>query len=232
MELSFRMEQVMAMAEPCRTVADIGCDHGYVAMELVRREIAERAIAMDVRQGPLSRAKENVRKEQLEDRIECRLSDGLEALQAGEADAVVIAGMGGPLMVRLLTAGREQLTSVETLVLQPQSEISEVRRYLHKNGWRIAREAMLLEDGKYYTVLQAKPGEEVYATPEEYRYGAYLLRRKHPVLQEYLYKEAELYNGILNRLKLEHTSKTQERMQEVERILQWNQEAQRRYEVI
>lgn len=232
MELSFRMEQVMAMAEPCRTVADIGCDHGYVAMELVRRGIAERAIAMDVRQGPLSRAKENVRKEQLEDRIECRLSDGLEALQAGEADAVVIAGMGGPLMVRLLTAGREQLTAVETLVLQPQSEISEVRRYLHKNGWRIAQEAMLLEDGKYYTVLQAKSGEEVYATPEEYRYGAYLLRRKNPVLQEYLYKEAELYNGILNRLKLEHTSKTQERMQEVERILQWNQEAQRRYEVI
>lgn len=232
MELSFRMEQVMAMAEPCRTVADIGCDHGYVAMELVRRGIAERAIAMDVRQGPLSRAQENIRKEQLEDRIECRLSDGLEGLEVGEADGIVIAGMGGPLMVKLLSAGREKLTAVRTMVLQPQSELPEVRRYLHKNGWRIAQEAMLQEDGKYYTVLQVKTGEEAYMSPEEYRYGAYLLQRKNPVLQEYLYKEAELYNGILNRLKLEHTSKTQERMQEVERILQWNQEAQRRYEAI
>lgn len=231
MELSRRMEQVMAMVQPCRTVADIGCDHGYVAMELVRRGIAKQAIAMDVRQGPLSRAIENVRKEQLEDRIECRLSDGLQNLQPEEADAIVIAGMGGPLIIELLTAGRQKLTAVQTLVLQPQSEIPKVRRYLHRNGWKIAKEAMLKEDGKYYTVMQVKPGKEAYATTEEYRYGAYLLERYDAVLLDYLHQEAELYHGICKRLQQENTVKAQERMQEVERILECNQEASRRYEV-
>lgn len=78
MELSLRMEQVVAMAETCSAAADIGCDHGYVSIELIRRKIAGTVIAMDVRQGPLSRAQEHIEREHLTGQIQCRLSDGLE----------------------------------------------------------------------------------------------------------------------------------------------------------
>ena len=81
-------------------VADIGCDHGYLSIYLLESGKKDRAIAMDVRPGPLSSAEENIRLAGLSDSIELRLSDGLEKLSIGEADTVVIAGMGGPLMER------------------------------------------------------------------------------------------------------------------------------------
>lgn len=231
MELSLRMEQVMAMAETCSAVADIGCDHGYVSIELIRRKIAGAVIAMDVRQGPLSRAQEHIEREHLTGQIQCRLSDGLEKLQPGEAQEIVIAGMGGPLMIQILENGRKKLGRVHTMVLQPQSEIPEVRRYLHKNGWKIAKEAMVIEEGKYYTVFQVKAGEEQYESPVEYRYGACLLREKSEILYDYLKQEEIQYRNICDRLQKENTQKAKERLQEIKQLLEQNREAQRQYEI-
>lgn len=227
MELSLRMEQVVAMVETCSAAADIGCDHGYVAIELIRRKIAGTVIAMDVRQGPLSRAQEHIEREHLTGQIQCRLSDGLEKLQPGEVQEIVIAGMGGPLMIRILENGRESLDRVQTLVLQPQSEIPEVRRYLHKSGWKITQEAMIKEEGKYYTVIQAKPGKETYESPLEYQYGACLLRDRCGIFEEYLKQEEKQYETICRRLERESTRKAVERLEEVRLLLKQNREAQR-----
>ena len=102
MRLSDRLETVVSMVRPAESAADIGTDHGHVPVELVRRGTVKRALAMDVRKGPLSRAEESVAMAGLENRIETRLSDGLEKLSPGEAEAVVIAGMGGELMIHIL----------------------------------------------------------------------------------------------------------------------------------
>lgn len=227
MELSLRMEQVVAMAETCSAAADIGCDHGYVSIELIRRKIAGTVIAMDVRQGPLSRAQEHIEREHLTGQIQCRLSDGLEKLQPGEVQEIVIAGMGGPLMIRILENGRESLDRVQTLVLQPQSEIPEVRRYLHKSGWKITQETMIKEEGKYYTVIQVKPGKETYERPLEYQYGACLLRDRCGIFEEYLKQEEKQYETICRRLERENTRKAVERLEEVRLLLEQNREAQR-----
>ena len=148
MMLSERLQAVCALCPHGECLVDIGTDHGYVPVTLVEEGVVNRAVAMDVRKGPLSRAAASVREAGLTDRISLRLSDGLDGLQAGEADVVLIAGMGGPLTVRILAAGEEKLSDVKALVLQPQSEIGDVRRYLSMHGWRILRENMVLEDGK------------------------------------------------------------------------------------
>ena len=108
------------------------------------------AIAMDVRKGPLSRAQEHISQYGLDAYIETRLSDGLEALKPGEGDTLVIAGMGGPLMERILTDGAEVRESFREMILQPQSDIPHFRRFVRKIGWQITEEEMVLEDGKFY----------------------------------------------------------------------------------
>ena len=135
---------------PFRCVADVGCDHGYVSMYLVMRGIAERAIAMDVRKGPLSAARANVSEFGLEDKVELRISDGLLSLAPGQADALVIAGMGGRLMISILEAADTEGLGIKMGVLQPQSDLRQFREYVRKRGYEITDERIVFEDGKYY----------------------------------------------------------------------------------
>ena len=224
------MKQLVAMVDPCKTVADIGCDHGYVAIMLVKQGLADKVIAMDIKQGPLSRAVANVREQEVTGQVECRLSDGLEQLKPGEADTLILAGMGGHLMIELLERGKKNRRNTETLILQPQSHIPEVRRYLHKDGYRICREEMLLEDGKYYTIIKGVPGREVYEGELPYRYGSDLLNRQSEVLYRYLKKEEQTYAEIASRLEGQTGKRAEARRKDLEREMRWNQEAQKEYE--
>ena len=121
MKLSNRLEMVVSMVASSRAAADIGTDHGHVPIELVRRGIVDRAYAMDVRKGPLSKAQENVAAAGLKDKIETRLSDGLQKLNAGEAETVIIAGMGGELVIHILEDGRHMWDTVDQWILSPHS---------------------------------------------------------------------------------------------------------------
>lgn len=206
MQISRRLETVAGMVTSGRIVADIGTDHAYIPIYLIRENRAKRAVAMDVNRGPLQRAKEHILQYGLEDRIDTRLSDGLAALAACEADSVIIAGMGGPLTVRILEDGADRLSHCAELILQPQSEIGSVRAYLYEKGWRIVREEMVKEDGKFYQMMRAvrrndaDEAEEPY-TETEKKYGRLLLQRRHPVLFEYLQHERILNKRILASLK-------------------------------
>lgn len=131
-------------------VADVGCDHGYVSIYLVTHGIAKECIAMDVRSGPLSGAKDNIDEYGLSDSIKTRLSDGVKELKQGEADALVIAGMGGNLMRRILEEGKPKELGIKTAVLQPQSDIADFRQYLRDSGFVITDERVIEEDGKFY----------------------------------------------------------------------------------
>lgn len=187
MRLSKRLQAVAdCVSDSSKCVADIGCDHGYVSIYLVKNKKIAQVIAMDVNKGPLERAKENIKKYGCEDQIITRLSDGAMALESGEVDAILMAGMGGGLMIKILDQSRERVEQIDELILQPQSEIDQVRLYLHKLGFCIRQEIMLKEDGKYYTVMRATKGKERYEKEEYYRYGKDLLETKNVVLKEYL----------------------------------------------
>lgn len=157
MELSKRLQTVANAVTPGSRVADVGTDHGYVPIYLVERGLCPGAIAMDVNEGPLARAEEHIRAEGLSDRIQTRKSDGLAALAPEETDAVVIAGMGGALMCRILQDATAFLEAGRELILQPQSEWFKVRRLLSASGYRITKEWFLEEEGKYYVVIKALP---------------------------------------------------------------------------
>lgn len=235
MELSRRLSAVAGMVTKGNVVCDVGCDHGYVSIYLVKQKISPQVIAMDVRKGPLSQADEHIRMYGLCDYIETRLSDGVDALAQDEADTLILAGMGGRLMEGILTRGIEKVLKLKELILQPQSEIALFRKFLRENGFKIVDEDMVYEDGKYYPLMRVVPleqGAEADNAEEiEDLYGAILLAKRHPVLKQYLDFQQEKFNGLLNELTVlsETSEKSRKRKDEVKKELLLNQLARERY---
>lgn len=231
MELSERMAAVAVMVTPGSRLADVGCDHGYLSVWLCRRGIVRKALALDVNRGPLQSAKRSIAEAGLQAYIETRLSDGLSAVEPGEVDSVVIAGMGGRLMRRILSGRKEVLAQVRELVLEPQSEAAEVREYLQNSDFRIDREDMVCEAGKYYPVIRAVPGGGSRLRGEELRFGPRLLQNRHPVLREFLKKEEAVYRSVEKALSKSSGKKAMERQAEIQEELRYIRRAVEYYEV-
>ena len=229
MELSRRLYTVASAVSAGNRLVDVGTDHGYVPIYLVSHGICPSAIAMDVNQGPLERAESHIRAEGLHTLIQTRLSDGMAKLEWEETDSVVIAGMGGDLIRRILLAREDLLKKGLELVLQPQSEWFKVRHTLHEEGYRIIHEWFLKEDGKYYVVIKAVPGEETYPTETEYAYGSLLEEECIPVYREYLEKEYRKREGIIAGLgrQMEEDSREKTEGSIALRIGQLNQEMEK-----
>lgn len=206
--LSKRMQMVADMVTKGSVVADIGCDHGFVSIYLTEKGICPHVIAMDVNEGPLLRAKEHIVERGLSSRIDVRLSDGMKQLQDREADAVIIAGMGGRLVIKILSAHMDRVRNLREIILQPQSEIHLVRTFLSGNGFSIVQEDMVEDAGKYYPCIKASYcGKKEEYTDCEAWYGPLLLQLKHPVLREYLLKEKRQYETIALQIR-NHAQKT------------------------
>lgn len=220
MQLSDRLLAVAEMVTPGSRLVDVGTDHGYIPIFLVQKKKIPSAIAMDVNEGPLKRAVQHIQENGLQAYIETRLSDGVQALLQNEGDSVLIAGMGGALVQKILMEGREVLQSVSELILQPQSEIGQVRQYLATHGFQIISEDMVLEDGKYYSIMKAVHGTMKYETPILSKYGSDLLKKRHPVLKQYLLKEKAAYEKIAVHLRETATLHANTRIKEIEQELQ------------
>jgi len=156
MRFSPRLRAILACVKGSRCLADIGTDHGYLPIAACSEGMAERAVACDVAAGPLEIARANVRRYGLEARIECRLGYGLRPLGVGEADCVVIAGMGGANMVEILNEA--ELSGVRRLIVQPQRDIDAVRGALGVLGFEVVEEVTALDRGRTYTVIVAEGG--------------------------------------------------------------------------
>ena len=226
-----RLEAVFSIVPKAHAIADIGTDHGYLAVELINRGRAEFVIAGDVHKGPLESAKEYVKSRGLESKVDCRLGDGLKGTQKGELNGAICCGMGGFLMRDIVDAGPEPL---EFYVLQPQNGQKEFRQYILQKGYGVIREIIAEDGGKLYTAFLAiredcvekytgtPIQENVYAQlPEEsllWSVGA-LLEQERPQLWtkyiEYLiYQRQCALDGMTE--KLSHTDKYRDLEREVE----------------
>ena len=223
-ELSKRMQSVADMIQPCDAVGDIGCDHAFVSIYLVEQRRAKRVIASDVRRGPIAIAKRNIEAMNLSDQIEIRMGDGLDTIVPGEVNAVVLAGLGGMLMIDILERGEEVVTRCDQLVLQPQSDIEKVRRYLVEKGYHLADEQMLIDAGKYYNLLDVRVHEMEQKDEYDcskladdwcYMYGGSLLRKKDPVLRSWLVKRRDTTAGLINSLSGKNTENAAKRLKTV-----------------
>lgn len=236
MQISKRLLAAINYVTPLNRVADIGCDHAYTAIYLMKNQIASHVIACDINKGPIERAKKNIERFGLSLQIETRLSNGAKEIVPGEVDTLFISGMGGELMTTILSDSKEVVLQCKELVLQPQSEVFLVRKYLHSIGFFITNENMLIEDGKYYVMMRAQKGdgmskEEVpYQTETYYRYGKILLEEKNKVLYEFLKKEKITYERIREKLKDSQSLDTNQRKLEVMNQLQYIEEGLRVYE--
>lgn len=207
MQLSRRLQAVADLVTRGNRVADIGCDHAYTSIYLARQGISPHIIAMDINQGPIDRARENILKYECEDRIEARKSNGLEKLSVNEADTIIIAGMGGALTIQILTEHVTLMESVKELILQPQSELYKVRQMLSTHNFIIIKENMLCEDGKYYVMMKAvpssmavKPEAYLLVLKEHFYYGRLLLEEHNPILESFLNWDLGICNEILGTL--------------------------------
>lgn len=222
-KLSERLKTVAHMCNKGNVVADIGTDHGYLPIFLLQSEIAPKALALDLRKGPLEKARRHIEENGLTDRIETRLSDGLEKLQPGEADTVTICGMGGPLMCEILSRAQDSLQAGMQVIMSPQSEWGEFRHFLSDKGFIINQEAVVLEDGKYYFIIDTtyigKSKAFVYSNEAEYMYGKYNLERKDEILYELLQKEKKVNEEISSKLVYNKDSYSVN-----ERLIQLNKE--------
>jgi tRNA (adenine22-N1)-methyltransferase len=221
-KLSERLMNSCEMVTPGLKIADIGCDHAHTSIWLIKNGVAPCALAMDVRTGPLEKARENIRIYGLEDRIELRLSNGLEALRESEAGSLIIAGMGGMLTVQILTEGLSKAVAAKELILQPQSDIGLVRSFLRKNGFCIVREKMCREYGKFYTSMKAVPEKserkgsgdvEPFLQEVFDEFGEILLRSKDTVLRELLGELKKKNERNLLRIQNSSSLEAREKMQ-------------------
>lgn len=140
--------------EDCK-LADIGTDHAYLPIYLAKQGKIARAIAADINVGPLQKAAMHVRKYKVEDRVQTRISNGLEVIFPNEADDIVIAGMGGELIVKIIEAAPWLKNREKHLILQPMTAAEELRRYLRQAGFSVQAERAAVADGKVYSAMLA-----------------------------------------------------------------------------
>lgn len=215
MELSYRLNKIAQKVTQNGIIADIGTDHAYIPIFLYKNNKIKSGIACDISKGSLQKAKDNIKKYNLQDKIQTRLGNGLEKISLQDnVDTVIIAGMGGMLMIDILEKEKYILENVKELILQPQKDIDKVREYLHKNNFKIIDDEMLKDDGKYYTIIKSIKGkEDILYKKEEYVFGRFEINNKCQILKEYI--EDQLYKMEIVLKNIKETN-IQNRILEIE----------------
>ncbi|OPX88533.1 MAG: tRNA (adenine(22)-N(1))-methyltransferase [Pelotomaculum sp. PtaB.Bin104] len=197
MELNRRLACLAALVPPGCIAADIGTDHAYLPIYLVEKDVCRVVIATDIKDGPFRTAAGKIKEHQVEDRVILRQGDGLKVLNPLEADVLVLAGMGGNTIREILSASPHILSGAKRMLLQPMADAADLRFWLCDNGWRIADEQLVEEDGRVYLIIVAEPGREVTTDPIHLELGPRLLEKKDPLLKGYLEKIISKYERIL-----------------------------------
>ena len=194
-DLSLRLQTCLNALAPLQTVADVGTDHAYLPCVGILNGQLKKAIAADIGVGPLEAAKTTIARYNLNEKIETRLGPGLTVLNPSEVEGVVIAGMGGKLIVSILEDNISLSQSFQRLVLQPNIDANLLRAWLAAHQFEIIDEKIVLDEGKFYEIIVAKPVEELVPYSElDIEFGPILrLNKEHDVFHA---------NGVKNLLKM------------------------------
>ncbi|KEK13862.1 tRNA (adenine(22)-N(1))-methyltransferase TrmK [Weissella confusa] len=200
--LSARLACVASLVPAGARVADIGSDHAYLPAALVLDGKIDFAIAGEVVKGPYENAVHEIKDHQLEGQVIPRLADGLAAIEpADKVDTITIAGMGGSLIASILEKGKDKLTEIKRLVLQPNVGESQLREWLMNNHYQIMTEKIIEEDNHIYEIIVAEPSVVPFRYSKyELDFGPFLLENKSPIFKkkwrEYLQREAHVIDQM------------------------------------
>ncbi|MBQ6835524.1 MAG: SAM-dependent methyltransferase [Clostridia bacterium] len=155
MKLTDRLMTIAELCEGSNAVIDVGCDHAKLPIYLIENNIVNRAIATDIRQGPVDNARKNVAANKLEDKIRINLCNGLEDFGPEDGDTIIVAGMGAEEIVSIIDNAPWTKNENIKLILQPMTLEYKLREYLYKNGYEVRNEEIAIEGPKVYTIICA-----------------------------------------------------------------------------
>ncbi|MFA9423952.1 MAG: tRNA (adenine(22)-N(1))-methyltransferase TrmK [Sedimentibacter sp.] len=196
-----RLECIKSMVDKCNTAADIGTDHGYVAEMLLNDNTCQHVIATDLNEGPLNRAIEYLTLRDLHPKCDFRLGSGLTVLNENEADTIIIAGMGGELIADILQSSKNISNEIMQIILQPMTAAEKLRRYLCENGFKIIDEKLVKEYHHFYFIIKAEPGTSELQDEIYYEFSRHLIEKKDSLMMEYLSKNININENIINSLE-------------------------------
>lgn len=219
MNLSDRLKTVGGMIKDVNTIIDVGTDHAYIPIYLIKNNIIERAIASDINSGPVEKAKKNVSDYNLGDKISCRLGGGLTTVKPKEVDAAIIAGMGGNLIRDIIEESKEVFKNLDYAILQPVQNPEVLREYIYKSGYKIIDEELVKEEDKFYEIFKVKYDNKIKEIqPIHYEISETLIKKKHPVMKEYLIFKLDKYTKIYSGLNQE-TESAIKRKEQLDKII-------------
>lgn len=203
MEVSKRLNWILNNMDKCDAIMDVGTDHGYIAIELIKRNLADKIIASDINKDPLNKAKLNVSLEGLSSKVDLRLGGGLAPLKNDEVQGVLIAGMGGNLIRDILEKDIEKVKNMDYIVLQPAQNPEVLREYLYTGNYEVFDEDVCEDEGKYYELFKVKYKENSSTKLEEifYEISPVLLNKKSGVFKNYLVEKADKYRKVHSFIK-------------------------------
>ncbi|MGH4050970.1 MAG: tRNA (adenine(22)-N(1))-methyltransferase [Clostridium sp.] len=218
MDISERLKKIANMIEDCDTIVDVGTDHGYVPIYLVKRGVIKKAIASDINRGPVQKAKHNIILNKTFRQISCRLGGGLSTVKIGEVQVAIIAGMGGNLIRDIMENDLDIVKEFKYMILQPVQNAEVLREYLYTTGYNILNEEICVEDGRFYEIIKVrynnkpKVVEKIY-----YEISEVLLNKKQPVMQKFIEYKLQKYFKIYDTLN-EETISSKNRKEQVYNI--------------
>lgn len=154
--LGARLQLCASMIRPKAVLADIGTDHAYLPIWLAKQDLITRAIAADINISPLQKAQHNIKRYHVQDVVSARLSDGLSAVFPFEADDIVIAGMGGEMIIQIISAAPWLKNKQKRLILQPMTSVQQLRAFLAAQDFLVLDEQAVTDDNRVYSVILAQ----------------------------------------------------------------------------
>lgn len=232
-QLSKRLQAIAACINNGAVIADIGSDHAYLPCYLCMRDKNIRAIAGEVARGPYQSARGTVEKFELEDRIDVRLGSGLEIIhEEDHVTDIVIAGMGGSLISDILLMGKEKLTNVQRLILQPNNNEVRVRETLEDLQFILTEEVILQEKGLFYEILLAEPIQQT-KQPSPYVskikekqlfFGPFLMEESSKAFVSKWKQEYKQLIYTINQMKKSEDPRVEEKLKQFNKRLDWIKE--------
>lgn len=207
MELSIRLSKIVELFDKCDKTIDVGTDHGYIPIYLIKNNLCSFVIASDINKGPLDKAKQNILYEGFKDRIECRKGSGLSVVKSNEVNCAIIAGMGGNLIRDIILDDKEIFDKLEYSILQPVQNPEVLRKFLYEQGYAIIDEELCYEEDKYYEIIKVRHDnlkrEDLKEIDKEmdYEISPLLCRKKHPLIKNFIEYKVNKYMDILSYIK-------------------------------
>jgi tRNA (adenine22-N1)-methyltransferase len=217
-----RLERVAAHVPAGARLADIGSDHGYLPVALMRRGAITAAVAGEVALTPFAAAERTVRENGLDPHITVRLANGLAAIQPqDQITAISICGMGGETIRDILDSGKAHLSGEELLILQPNGGEQPLRQWLMDNGYRIVCEELLRENRFDYEIIVAEHAGPVTYSPEELYFGPLQMQTRSPAFLLKWQRMLRQKQKTLSQLTRARQAGSEEKVQEVEQQARW-----------